>query len=88
MSDSSNSNTNNTLQIPTTAKSNNTSLPAPPVIEVPKLELDTSRKDKPMGEFLAMMDNYAPIVSDTTRPFFTSIVKTTCRYPMPLLITI
>jgi hypothetical protein len=60
---------NNTLQIPTAS----TSQPPPPqptlptvtlpTIEVPKVELDSNKKEKTMAEFLAMMDNYAPVVN-------------------------
>lgn len=53
---------NNTLQIPSqTTNRNNADMPPPPIIEVPKIEPDT-KKEKTMAEFLATMDNYAPIV--------------------------
>lgn len=46
---------------------NNNEMPPPPppssMIEVPRLELDNTKKSKTMAEFLASMDNYAPIVS-------------------------
>jgi hypothetical protein len=67
----------NTLQIPSSSSQqqqqqhnnnnnnnnkNNEDMPPPSVtIEVPKLEVD-NKKEKTMAEFLAMMDNYAPIV--------------------------
>jgi hypothetical protein len=59
---------NNLLQIPSQSvpakPSGDMPPPAPgvPGIEVPKLELDTAKKEKTMAEFLLMMDNYAPIV--------------------------
>jgi hypothetical protein len=67
---------NNSLQIPsqsTPVKQNgDMSAPAPtiPVVEAPKLELDTTKKEKTMAEFLLMMDNYAPIVKLQITTFF------------------
>lgn len=57
------SDSNNTLQIPSQSTRNNSDMPSPPTIEVPKIEPDT-KKEKTMAEFLATMDNYAPIVRD------------------------
>jgi hypothetical protein len=65
MSESTN---NNSLQLPSQSSpaKQNGDMPPPahniPVIDVPKLELDTTKKEKTMAEFLLMMDNYAPIV--------------------------
>lgn len=70
MSESSNSNSNNnSLQLPTAnthhnhhhAETSSTATSQPPAIEVPRVE-DMAKKEKTMAEFLAMMDNYAPIV--------------------------
>lgn len=68
---------NNTLQVPGTHKTDmpppslpnaasSSSTPAvilPLVTEPPKIDFDSTKKEKTMAEFLAMMDNYAPIVS-------------------------
>lgn len=67
------SDTNNTLQIPTHTKTQGDmpppqvplQVPTLPTIEVPKIELD-AKKEKTMAEFLASMDNYAPIVKKNT----------------------
>lgn len=65
----------NSLQVPTNGvamnkpANNNEMLPAPPsppqpsIIQVPRLEAYNPKKAKTMAEFLASMDNYAPIVS-------------------------
>lgn len=68
---SNNSNTNS-LQVPVIGAANNrsnnetlsSSSTQSPMIEVPpRLELENTKKSKTMAEFLASMDNYAPIVS-------------------------
>lgn len=64
------SNNNNSLQLPTTQTGTDT---VTPTIEVPKVE-DTAKKEKTMAEFLAMMDNYAPIVKYTKAPFFQLVI--------------
>jgi hypothetical protein len=69
---------NNSLQVPNQTKPQqekkplNTDMP-PPMLEVPKLEMDTNKREKSMGEFLAMMDNYAPIVNTHIHYMYTFI---------------
>lgn len=88
MSESTN---NNSLQIPSQSApaKQNENVPAPtnnvPVIEVPKLELDTTKKEKTMAEFLLMMDNYAPIVKFRSYSCIQLLIDAfSCliRYPM------
>lgn len=72
----------NSLQLPTASSSNNKNngnMPPPalptvalPAIEVPKIELE-HKKEKNMAEFLAMMDNYAPVVN-TTNAYHTNTI--------------
>lgn len=73
MSESSSNNNNNSLQLPTAnthhnhAETSSTATAQPPTMEVPRVE-DMAKKEKTMAEFLAMMDNYAPIVSHLNDP--------------------
>ncbi|CAO3621582.1 unnamed protein product [Mucor hiemalis] len=60
------SNNNNSLQLPTTQTGTDT---VTPTIEVPKVE-DTTKKEKTMAEFLAMMDNYAPIIPNAVTDYY------------------
>ncbi|KAG2194880.1 transcription initiation factor TFIID 23-30kDa subunit-domain-containing protein [Mucor mucedo] len=76
------SDSNNTLQIPTHTKNpgdmpppqtpaSQAQIPTLPTIEVPKIEPD-AKKEKTMAEFLATMDNYAPIIPDAVTDYYLS----------------
>ncbi|KAI9485779.1 MAG: transcription initiation factor IID TAF10 subunit [Benjaminiella poitrasii] len=75
MSESVNNTSNNLLQVPSTSTTNNTSTPSLspptlPVIPPPSLVDVPLRKEKTMAEFLATMDNYAPIIPDAVTDYY------------------
>ncbi|CEP16533.1 hypothetical protein [Parasitella parasitica] len=81
MSEANGSNNNNTnfLQVPNhgaphNGSNNNSEVLTSPtqssMIEVPRLEFDNTRKLKTMAEFLAIMDNYAPVIPDAVSDYY------------------
>ncbi|KAI7907360.1 transcription initiation factor TFIID 23-30kDa subunit-domain-containing protein [Cokeromyces recurvatus] len=82
MSESTSSNSNNNssnnnnslLQVPSATTTNNissssSSSPTLPVIPPPVIDIP-SKKEKTMAEFLATMDNYAPIIPDAVTDYY------------------